>query len=138
MERVKIVEKALGDFSDPQRRERYFELYGEEIVLHGYAGVGPGLDGVRRYYLGFWEAFPDARLAAEDMIETGDKVVVRFTMTGTHLGTILGVAGTGRAVRLNGMTILRFEGERCVERWSITDTLALAAQIGAFPLPRFQ
>jgi predicted ester cyclase len=105
-------------------------------VLHGYDRVGPGIDSVKRYYRAFWDAFPDARVAADDVIEAHDKVVVRFSLTGTHRGRILGIDGTGKAIQLAGMTILRFQGQRCVERWSVTDSLALAAQLGAFPPPK--
>jgi predicted ester cyclase len=132
VEKRNIVEKALANVSDPLRRHQYFELYAPEIVLHGYAGVGPCIDSVKRYYSAFWDAFPDARLAADDIIESHDKVVVRFSLTGTHRGRILGIDGTGKAIQLTGMTILRFKGQRCVERWSVTDSLALAAQLGAF------
>lgn len=129
MQKRKIIEAALVDFSDPQRRDRHFELYAPEIVLHGYEGVAPGIESVRRYYIAFWEAFPDARVAADDVIEAQDKVVVRFTLTGTHRGKILGVEGTGKAIQLTGMTILRFKARKCVERWSVTDSLSLAAQL---------
>ena len=61
-------------------------------------------------------------------------VVVRFVMTGTHRAPILGLQSTGRQIRLSGMTILRFEGDHCIGRWSVTDSLALAVQIGAFPI----
>jgi hypothetical protein len=61
--------KALANFSDPLRRDQYFELYGPEIVLHGYGVVEPGIDSVKHYYYGFWGAIPDARVAAEDIIE---------------------------------------------------------------------
>jgi predicted ester cyclase len=131
-----IVERALAAFSDPARREQYFELYAPGIVLHGYEGAGPGIESVRRYYTAFWAAFPDARVMAEDMLEAGDKVIVRFLMTGTHRGPILGLDATGKSVQLAGMTILRFEDQKCVERWSVTDSLALAVQLGAFPCPK--
>jgi predicted ester cyclase len=136
VEKKGIVEKALANFSDPLRRDQYFELYGPEIVLHGYGEVGSGIESVKRYYHGFWDAIPDARVAADDMIEAPDKVVVRFSLTGTHRGRILGVDGTGKAIQLTGITVLRFAGKRCVERWSVTDSLALAIQLGAFSLAK--
>jgi predicted ester cyclase len=132
----KIVEKALADFSDPLRRGQYFELYAPEIVLHGYHGVGPGIDNVKRYYAAFWDAIPDARILADDIIESYDKIVVRFSLTGTHRGSILGIDPTGKAIQLTGMTILRLNEQRCVERWSVTDSLALAMQLGAFHPPK--
>jgi len=129
-----IVECALVCFADPQRRERYFDVYSENVILHGYSGVEPGLDSVRRYYAGVWSVFPDARVIAEDLIETDDKVILRFTMVATHTQPFLGIEATGRSVRIPGMTILRFEDQKCVERWSVTDSLSLLAQLGAFPV----
>lgn len=131
-----IVERALEDFADPQRREQYFDLYSEHVILHGYSGIEPGLDSVRKYYAGIWSVFPDARVIADDWIEAGDKVILRFTMTGTHTQPFLGIEATGRSVRLPGMTILRFENQKCVERWSVTDSLSVVAQLGGFPKGR--
>lgn len=136
MQKREIVERALARFSDPAQRELYFDLYSPGIVLHGYAGVEPGLACVKRYYTAFWTAFPDARVTPEDILEAGDKVVVRFSLTGTHRGPALGLDATGKSVNLQGMTILRFVDEKCVERWSTIDSLALAMQLGAFPTKR--
>lgn len=125
-----IVEQALAQFADPSRRDQYFDLYSDNVVLHGY-GIEPGLDNVRRYYAAIWAAFPDARVSPEELIETGDRVVVRFEMRGTHRGPFLGIQPSGKFIVLPGMTILRFENQRCVERWSVTDGLALLVQLGA-------
>lgn len=136
MQKGEIVEKALAAFSDPAKRERYFDPYAPGMVLHGYDGVDPGIESVRRYYTAFWAAFPDVRVTTEDILETQDKVAVRFLITGTHQGPFLGLEATGKSTRLAGMTILRFEGQKCLERWSVTDALALAVQLEAFPGPK--
>jgi hypothetical protein len=34
------------------------------------------------------------------------------------------------------MTILRFKGWKCVERWSVTDSLSLLVQLGGYPVNR--
>ena len=130
------VEEALVCFAEPGRRDAYFDLYSEDVVLHGYDGVEPGLDSVKRYYAGIWAVFPDARVSVEEMIEINDRVVLRFIMTGTHRAPFLGLNATGRTVRLPGMTILRFMSQKCVERWSVTDSLSLLAQLGGFPVNR--
>jgi hypothetical protein len=71
-------------FAEPSRRDAYFDLHSEDVVLHGYHGVEPGLGSVKRYYAGIWAVFPDARVNAEEMIEINDRVVLRFIMTDTH------------------------------------------------------
>jgi hypothetical protein len=42
-------------------------------------------------------------------------------------------AGGGRPYSLDGITIMRFEDERVVERWSTADFLGMLMQIGAIP-----
>jgi hypothetical protein len=44
VQKIKIVERALAAFSNPSRRQHYFDLYGPGIVLHGYDGVDPGIE----------------------------------------------------------------------------------------------
>ena len=73
--------------------------------------------------------------AIAESFEEGDRYVCRFTMTGTHEGEFMGVSATGREIALPGITILRFEGDRCAERWSNADMLGLLVQLGAVPAP---
>lgn len=113
----------------------YLRLYDEDVVLHGYAGVEPGLASVRRFYEGFWAAFPSSRLVFEDMFASGDRVACRFVVEGVHAGPFLNLEATGRPISLPGITILRFREGRCVERWSQADFLGLMAQLGMLTLP---
>jgi predicted ester cyclase len=131
-----IVEGALACFADPARRPSYFDLYAEHVVLHGYAGVEPGLASVRRYYEAFWTAFPDAAVRQDDIVEEGDKMALRFRITGTHLGPFLGIAPTGRAISVPGMSMLAFDAGKCVERWSLVDSASLMAQLSVEIAPK--
>lgn len=56
-------------------------------------------------------------------------------MSGRHTGEVFGVPATGARIHQQVMTTLRFTGVRCVERWSLADTLGVMAQIGAIPQP---
>lgn len=112
----------------------YLGLYADDVVLHGYPGVGPGLPAVRGFYQAFTAAFPGSRLVLQDTFASGDRVACRFVVRGRHDGPFLGVDATGRAVEIPGITILRFRGERCVERWSQADFAGLMAQLSG-PTP---
>lgn len=113
--------------------EGYLQLYAEDAVLHGYAGVGPGLPNIRGFYQAFFAAFPNATLRLEDLIPAGDTVTCRFTVSGTHQGPFQGLPATHRTFSVPGITILRFAGGKCVERWSQADFLLLMQQLGAIP-----
>ena len=64
---------------------------------------------------------------------SGDRVAIRSTLTGTHAGGLLGAPGSGQALSVEGITILRFEGDRVAERWNRLDDLGLLGQLGVGP-----
>jgi steroid delta-isomerase-like uncharacterized protein len=113
--------------------EGYFTLYDPDVVLQGYAGVEPGLSGVRRFYQAFWAAFPGSRLQFEDVFASGDKVACRFRLQGEHRGTFQGIPAAGAKIDMPGITILEFRDGRCIRRWSYSDAVGLLTQLGAFP-----
>jgi len=84
-------------------------------------------------------AIPDIRSTIEDIFAEGDKVVVRWTLDGTHRGNIENIesAGTipptGKQVRIVGMDIFHFRGGKIVARWRSWDRLGLLQQLGIVP-----
>ncbi len=114
--------------------DAYLALYDERVVFHDL-GLEPGLAAVRAFYRGFLSAFPDAHVEIEEVIEAGDRVAERFTLRATHRGVFQGIPPTGRSVTLRGITILHFEGGRCVERWTQADFPGLMQQLGTLPEP---
>jgi steroid delta-isomerase-like uncharacterized protein len=113
--------------------EGYLRLYAPDAVVHGYAGVGPGLAGIRQFYEAFWAGFPGSQLAFDDVFAVEDRVACRFVLRGTHAGEFQGIPATGKRVEVPGITILRFDAGRCVERWSQADFLGLLGQLGVLP-----
>jgi steroid delta-isomerase-like uncharacterized protein len=111
------------------------EIIHPDAVYHDPAiPEGPrDLTGIRHFVGVYRSAFPDAHLTIEDMVSQGDKVVWRWTARGTHRGWLLGLAPTGRAVTITGVTVDRYEDGQIVEAWGHWDTLGLLRQIGAAP-----
>lgn len=63
------------------------------------------------------------------------RLACRFVLEATHTGAFMGIAATGKAIRVAGMTILRFANGCCVERWNQSDMLGWLQQLGAVPAP---
>jgi len=80
-------------------------------------------------------AFPDMKLSVDDVIAEGDKVVTRWTMTGTHKGvsrqSVLGeVKPTGKSVKVQGITIHQLANGVIVNSWGVTGKLEALQQLG--------
>jgi steroid delta-isomerase-like uncharacterized protein len=82
-------------------------------------------------------AFPDGKWGIDDMIAEGDKVVLRYTLRGTHKGELasLGLPPTGKEVTMRGITIYRIVDGMFVEAWEHYDRLGLLQQLGVIPQP---
>jgi steroid delta-isomerase-like uncharacterized protein len=77
---------------------------------------------------------PDVVYTVHELIAKGDKVVARWTATGTHTGDINGVPATGNTVTVSGTTIYRLSGGKIVESWNAQDNLHLQEQFGAITI----
>jgi predicted ester cyclase len=70
-------------------------------------------------------------MAVIDLIAEDDKVVGRFTCSGTHLGEWLGHAPTGRRFEaVDEVGIYRFRDGQIAESWVIEDNLSRLEQLG--------
>jgi len=86
----------------------------------------------RAFYSNLRGTFPDLRLTVEDVIAEGDKISVRISLEGTHMGDALAPA-TGRKVKFGGIVMARIAGGRIAEAWNNLDQLGMLRQIGALP-----
>ena len=75
-------------------------------------------------------AFPDLRVATDDVIAEGDRVVSSNTITGTNLGAYLGRPATGAFVTYREIFVVRFDAGLIVETSGIVDAMSLMRQLG--------
>jgi steroid delta-isomerase-like uncharacterized protein len=105
-----------------------------DFVAHLTGAPGP-LDGAgwKDFLCGFIAGLPDARISFEVEIAERDLVASRWTITGTHRGTLQGVPPTGRQVTMAGIELSRVVDGRIAEHWAQFDLLSVLHQIGALP-----
>jgi steroid delta-isomerase-like uncharacterized protein len=98
-------------------------------------GVPSGPQGLKAAVTMLRSAFPDDHHTIEDLVAEGDKVVVRTTLTGTHQGSFLGLAPTGKHIANTSIHIFRIASGQIVEVWANRDDLGVLQQLGAIPAP---
>lgn len=112
----------------------------DEIVDPSYVYRSPdeelhGTEALKSFLGGYHAAFPDLRMAIDDLVVADDKAVIFFTLTGTHEGPLMGIPPTGKEMCVHGVVRSRLEDGRIVEEWEILDQLAILTQLGVVSLP---
>lgn len=92
-----------------------------------------GLEAMQQFVLGLRNGFPDIKFTVEREIAEGDKVACRWTITGTHKGTFLGVPATGNLVKDQGIDIFRIADNKITDVWVNENDIGLMQQMGAIP-----
>jgi len=109
----------------------------DELLTRDYVYHEPGRsftrDESKQFMQSVRAAFPDGHATIVDMIAEGDKVVTRYTSSGTHKGEFMGIAATGKKVVVTGIVISRIDQGKIAEEWEEFDALGFMVQLGVIP-----
>src|SRR3712207_4052080 len=114
------------------------EIIAPDFVIHSSGLLPPlqrGPAGAKQLAVLIRGIFSDVQLTQEDTISAGDKVVIRWSASGTHTGEVLGLAPTGKRMTMTGIDIFRIADGKVVELWQYWDQLSLLQQFGVIPAP---
>jgi hypothetical protein len=70
-------------------------------------GLPPGPEGMKQALSNYRAAVPELQATLDDILAEGDRVALRWSARGTHLGEWLGVPPTGEHFTMSGITIYR-------------------------------
>lgn len=135
MKRNRDIVHRYYDAVNAKQREVFYEIVHPNFVNHGGTSgdiVGPKalIDSLDPFY----QAMPDWHMSEDYVLAQGDRVGSRGTITGTHLGSFMGVPPTGKKLSWTGIIIYRIDDDgKIVERWQDFDALGMLTQIGVIP-----
>ncbi len=89
----------------------------------------PGIESLRRMMVEMRGTFSNPDYKVMDTVSEGEKVVARFSAKATHSGRYMGLPASGRALKLWGVMIFRFEAGAIAEFWSLFDSQAILKQL---------
>lgn len=113
---------------------RLTELVTDDFVAHGPGGSGD-LAGFTTWLRWYPVAFADQQTVLEDVISSGDRLVVRYTIRSIYRGGYLALPPDGQRVRETGIIIFRLAGGKVAESWFEGNDLEVAQQIGGRIVP---
>lgn len=111
-------------------------LVSEDFTEHvPFPAQGPGREGLKFVLNSMFTGFPDMKWTVHEQIAEGEKVVTRFTWTGTHKGEFMGIPPTNKRVEVWGLVIDVVRNGLFSESRIIMDTIGLLQQLGVMPQP---
>ena len=117
------------------RPEAVVEMMSEDCVNHGLSEDPNqplrGATGFLPFHTQFREAFPNIEVVVEDALAEGDRVAVRCSVRGKHVGDSLGFKATDRMAEFDGIAIARVKDGMFVESWNNFDFMRMYKQLGA-------
>jgi predicted ester cyclase len=93
-----------------------------------------GTDAIAAYFEAAFAALPDFHMEIQGLVESGDDVMVRWHLTGTHSGAAWqGIAPTGRAIELDGADHFVIRDGKVESNFVIFDQMQFARAVGLMP-----
>ena len=128
-----VVRRFYEQMNNERKTELAPDLFTADHQMHDpQAPTEPGpqgmVDTVKVYQEGV-----NGHWNVEEIFSTDDRVVVRWTGSGTHVGEVNGIAPTGKSIRVDAISVHRMQGGKIAETWEVWDTLTFLQQIGVVP-----
>lgn len=130
-----IVRRSYDEVMNQGNLEVVDELVSADFVAHATSHDIRGPVEMKRYVQELRAAFPDLKITVEDQVAERDKVVSRWSATGTHSGPYQGIPATGKRGTMSGVDIDYVVDGKVVECWTLADNLSLLQQLGVIPMP---
>ncbi|MEI8164771.1 MAG: ester cyclase [Chloroflexales bacterium] len=111
------------------------EIIAANVVMHHPSSPAPiaSYEAVKGFLSAFRAGFPDLHMTVEDAFGDDEKGAVRWRMQGTHTADLFGIPPSGKAVSVQGISVVRIANGQIAEDWVAEDTMGLMQQLGVIP-----
>lgn len=129
-----VVRRFYEEMNNDRKLELAPDLFTSDHEFHDpqIPGVPNGPEGVAATVKVYQEGV-EGHWEIEDIFSTDDKVIARWTGSGTHVGEVNGIPATGKKISVDAIAIHRMAGGKIAETWEVWDTLGFVQQIGVVP-----
>jgi steroid delta-isomerase-like uncharacterized protein len=96
------------------------EILSPDFVIHNPLlpkELSNGPEGTKKYASAVITAVPNRKLEHHDILSKGDKVLIRWTNSGTNTGPLFGIPATGRPYVATGFDLFRISNGKIMELW---------------------
>ncbi|WP_458070847.1 ester cyclase [Rhodanobacter sp. BL-MT-08] len=126
-----VVKRFNQEVIQEGRESSLHELMDDDFINRS---APPGTDNGA---LGMWNTFnnvlrpamPDIKVEILDQVAEGDRVTTRKRITGTHLGTLMGIEATHASISIDVIDIVRIRAGKYLEHWGVNTLPSVLASL---------
>src|SRR5437763_16774416 len=107
-------------------------LHDDWVDIPAAPGQAAGRESVKPLLAQLTTTFPDLKLTIEDILQDGNKVVVRAKMAGTQKQPFMSFPSKNRKIDIQVVDIHQFKDGRIIRTWHTEDWMTGLRQLGVF------
>jgi predicted ester cyclase len=128
-----IVQNFVRVVWNGQNLDALKDFWTEDCINHAMPGTNNrGLEVLRVYHESFFadfSAFTNIQIEIVQQVAEADRVATYITTQGKHSGLFYGIPPTGKSISTSVIRIDRFQNEKIIEHWSVSDAASLMQQL---------
>jgi steroid delta-isomerase-like uncharacterized protein len=128
-----LVRRLVDEIWNKKDINKLEELLTPQCSLQTPEGTVRGPKEYRQFVETYQKAFPDCKIAIDEILAEDNMVSARCTLTGTHKGELRGIAPTGKQVRAQSIMLAKISGGKIAEEVISWDRLSMFEQLGVAP-----
>jgi steroid delta-isomerase-like uncharacterized protein len=129
-----VVRRNTDEVQSKGNFDLFEQLFADDFIDHTpQLGGTPDKSGARKLYHALRTAFPDFHAIIHWQTADGDVVTTFKTYHGTHKGSFLGIAATGRKIQFETVDAMRVQNGKTTEHWGVANLFSVMQQLGALP-----
>ncbi len=132
---IKLYSRVWDDIMNKGKLDQFNDSnFTKDVVMHAHPDI-VGIDSARAYYGQFLTGFSHIQFTIRDIFGQGDKLVKHWNFKGTHTGNFFGIPATGKAVEVDGVTLVKMSNGKIAEEEDFFDTYQFMVQLGQIQVP---
>lgn len=133
-----IARRFINELWNERKYEVADDIFSEDFVTETISNnpvpwEGKGPESMKHHIQHWLMSVPDMQFHVDNLIADEKQVVIHWNATGTSEKPFMGIAATGKPIKLLGVTISRIERGKIAFNQTIIDTLGFLQQLEVLP-----
>jgi steroid delta-isomerase-like uncharacterized protein len=112
-----IIRKLYAEVTARNPYPGSYRTKGNRFTPYTVSAKPSSLKTFGHFFTAVSEAFPDYEMNIDNLITKGDRVMVRYTISGTHKGDFMGMPPTNEKMTITGIDVFRVDNGKVTEHW---------------------